>query len=104
MKYKIILTLTTIIIYCTASAQGERKLNKNFSFVITGKMDTIASFSIDSRVKRSGWGEFYGALTQALITKGFRVVNKENLNSNHRFSIIVDFLQAKCNTTISGDK
>ena len=91
MKYKIILTLTAIIITCTVIAQGEKKLDKNFSFVITEKLDTVAAFSIEARVKRSGWGEFYGALTQALISKGFSVINRENLNSKHSFNIVIDY-------------
>ena len=91
MKYKIIFALTAIMISCSVIAQGEWKLDKNFSIVITQKLDTIASFSIETRVKRSGWGEFYGSLTQAFIAKGFPVINKENLNSKHSFSIIIDY-------------
>jgi hypothetical protein len=91
MQHKIILILSAIIISLTVVAQGERKLDKNFSFVITEKLDTIASFSIDTRVKRSGWGEFYGAFTQALIAKGFSVINKESLSSIHSYSIIIDY-------------
>lgn len=91
MKYKVILVLTVIFINYTALAQGERKLNKNFSFVTTEKLDSIAAFSIEARVKRSGWGEFYGSLTQAFIAKGFPVVNKENLRSAHSFCIVVDY-------------
>ena len=91
MKYKIIFALTAIMISCSVIAQGEWKLDKNFSFVITQKLDTIASFSIETRVKRSGWGEFYGSLTQAFIAKGFPVINKENLNSKHSFSVIIDY-------------
>lgn len=91
MKYKIIITIALVIIGCSVMAQGERKLNKNFTFVITEKLDTIAAFSIDARVKRSGWGEFYGSLTQAFIAKGFQVINKENLNSTHSFSIVIDY-------------
>ena len=80
-----------MIICFTVAAQGEWKLNKNFKFVITGKLDTIASFSIEQRVKRSGWGEFSGALSQAFIAKGFPVINKETMNTKHSFKIIIDY-------------
>lgn len=91
MKCKIVLLLFMQITSFALFAQGERKLNKNFSFVITEKLDTVASFSIDAKVKRSGWGEFTGALTQALIAKGFSVTSKENLNSKHSISIVIDY-------------
>ena len=91
MRYRIILTIATFILSYTAIAQGERKLNKNFTFVITEKLDTVAAFSIEARVKRSGWGEFYGSLTQAFVAKGFPVINKENLNSTHSFNIVIDY-------------
>lgn len=91
MKCKIILTLTAMIICFTVAAQGEGKLNRNFKFVVTGKLDTIASFSFEQRVKRSGWGDFSGALTQAFIAKGFRIINKETMNSIHSFSIVIDY-------------
>ena len=70
-------------------AQGEKKLSKNFSFVISGGLDTISSFSIEQRVKRSGWGEFNGALTQSLVSKGFHVIN--NGKSIHSYKIIIDY-------------
>lgn len=89
MKYKITLVLLTIFVSLSVLAQGEKKLSKNFSFVITGGLDTISSFSIEQRVKRSGWGEFSGALTQSLVSKGFRVIN--NGKSNHSFKIIIDY-------------
>ena len=91
MKCKIILVLTAMTLSLAGVAQGEWKLNRNFKFVVTGKLDTIASFSIEQRVKRSGWGEFSGALTQAFIAKGFPVINKETLNSSHSFSITIDY-------------
>lgn len=91
MHYKTILMLAALIISCTVIAQGEKKLNKNFTFVVTEKLDTVAAFSIESRVKRSGWGEFYGSLTQAFISKGFTVINKESLNSKHSFNIVIDY-------------
>ena len=89
MKYKITLVLLTIFVSWSVMAQGEKKLSKNFSLVVTGGLDTISSFSIEQRVKRSGWGEFSGALTQSLVSKGFRVIT--NGKSNHSFKIIIDY-------------
>ena len=91
MKYRLILTVTAICICFASIAQSERKLNKNFSFVITGKLDTISSFSIGYSVKRSGWGEFYGSLTQALIAKGFKVNSQGYAASSHSFKINIDY-------------
>lgn len=89
MKYKITFALLTLFFSLSVFAQGEKKISKNFSFVITGGLDTISSFSIEQRVKRSGWGEFNGALTQSLVSKGFRVIN--NGKSKHSFKIIIDY-------------
>jgi hypothetical protein len=90
MKLKFIYTVIVLAIFGSAIAQGERKLNKHFTFVITGKLDTVASFSISQRVKRSGWGEFSGALTQALIAKGYSVV-AENFTAPHCVNIVIDY-------------
>lgn len=89
MKYKITFALLILFSSLSVFAQGDKKLSKNFSFVITGGLDTISSFSIEQRVKRSGWGEFSGALTQSLVSKGFRVIN--NGKSNHSYMIIIDY-------------
>ena len=91
MKYKFILTVIALAFCYSTNAQSERKLNKNFSFVITGKLDTISSFSIGYTTKRSGWGEFYGALTQSLISKGFKVINQGNSYFRHSFKINIDY-------------
>ena len=85
-----ILTFTATLLCLTIMAQGERKLNKNFSFVLTGKLDTVASFSIEQRAKRSGWGEFYGELSQALIANGFSVIGNDYI-SKHSYSILIDY-------------
>lgn len=85
------LVLATLLISINSFAQGQKKLDKNFSFVITGQLDTVASFSLDTRVKRSGWGDFNGALTHAFVSKGFHVNSRENLNSKHSFSLVIDY-------------
>ena len=90
MNLKLIWTLLAVFISLSAISQGERKLGKHFSFVVTGKLDTVSSFSIVQRVKRSGWGEFSGALTQSLIAKNFSVVG-ENLAAPHGISIVIDY-------------
>ena len=77
MKLRFYLITLCFIITVSVSAQGDRKLNKNFSFAVTGKMDTVASYKITQRVKRSGWGDVYGTLSQSLITNGFKVINEE---------------------------
>jgi len=89
MKYKITIALLILVFSSPVFAQGEKKLSKNFSFIITGGLDTISSFSIEQRVKRSGWGEFNGALTQSLVSKGFHVIN--NGKSSHSYKIIIDY-------------
>ena len=91
MKYKIIVTFSVVLFSYTSFAQSGRKLDKNFSFVMTGKLDTVAAFSFETRVKRSGWGDFSGALAQSFIGKGFQVNTKENLSSKHSFSIVIDY-------------
>jgi hypothetical protein len=58
MKLRFYLFTVCFIMTLSVLAQGERKLNKNFSFAVTGKMDTVASYKITQRVKRSGWGGF----------------------------------------------
>lgn len=90
MKKFFLYTILSFTVSVSANAQGQRKLSKNFSFVITGKLDTVSTFSISQRTKRSGWGEFSGAMTQSLISNGFTVVNK-NINSTHGILIIVDY-------------
>lgn len=82
------------VILCLATtfsfAQGERKLSKNFTFAVSGKMDTVASYKITQRAKHSGWGELYGSLSQSLITKGFKVIN-EGYTSPHSYTIVIDY-------------
>lgn len=90
MKYLIIVLLGLNISF-SGYAQSERKLNKKFSFIITGKLDTIGSFTIGYNIKRSGWADLYGALTQALIAKGFKVSSQVNINSEYSFKINIDY-------------
>ena len=90
MLLKLVFTLSTFAILSSAFCQGERKLSKNFSFVITGKLDTVSTFTITQRVKRSGWGEFSGALTQSLIRNNFPVVT-ESLTTSHGIKIVIDY-------------
>ena len=89
-KLTLVLVLLLLSVPFIAISQGERKLSKNFTFVITGKLDTVSTFSITQRVKRSGWGEFSGALTQTLISNGYPVVT-ENSVTPHGVTIIVDY-------------
>jgi Short C-terminal domain len=90
MKIHFYLIVVCSIISSSAFAQGDRKLNKNFSFAVTGKMDTVASYKITQRVKRSGWGDVYGTLSQSLITNGFKVINEE-YTSPHSYTIVIDY-------------
>lgn len=90
MKLRFYLITLCFIITLSVSAQGDRKLNKNFSFAVTGKMDTVASYKITQRVKRSGWGDVYGTLSQSLITNGFKVINEE-YTSPHSYIIVIDY-------------
>ena len=87
---KTIFILFALAITTNSFAQGERKLNKNFTFAVTGKMDSVASYKITSRVKRSGWGEFYGALSQSLVVNGFKVIG-EDYTSPHSYIIVIDY-------------
>ncbi len=88
MKLVSILFIVTIL-STSVIAQGERKLNKNFSFVFTGK-DSITAFKITQRAKHSGWGELYGALSQELITSDFRVIT-EGANNANTYIIEIDY-------------
>ena len=91
MIQKLFLTLSIFFILTACFAQSERKLSKNFTFVTTGKLDTISSFSIGYNIKRSGWSELYGSLTQALIAKGFKVNSQGNSTSLHSYKINIDY-------------
>lgn len=91
MRYIIVVIISTFLFSNISLAQGARKLDKNFSFVMTGNLDTVAAFSFETRVKRSGWGDFNGALTQAFVSKGFQVNSKENLSSKHSYAVIIDY-------------
>lgn len=90
MKHKIISILAAIVICSSVMAQGERKLNENFTFRLA-KLDTIASFSIEQRSLKGAWGNFYNSLTDAFIANGFRVVAKEKSVSKHSFRIVIDY-------------
>ena len=90
MKQRIILIFTAIVICFSVMAQGERKLNENFSFRLA-KLDSIGSFSIEQRSSKGAWGNFYNALTEAFIANGFRVVAKEKLVSKYSYRIVIDY-------------
>ena len=90
MKYKFLTFFVLLFFSITCFGQGERKLSKNFSFAFTKKLDTVWTFTITQRVKRSGWGEFYGSFTQALLMEGFTVM-QENKHFAHSYDIIVDY-------------
>lgn len=92
MKLKHLLALACIVIYVSASAQGERKLNKYLAVTISGKLDTVSAFSFDkSTPRRTGWGIIYNAFTKAFISNGFPVVEKASAASAHTYNILIDY-------------
>lgn len=86
--------LVVIILLASAqlAAQGTRKLDKYLSITVTGKIDTVSSFSIDKTLtKKAGWGIIYNAFTKAFLTNGFPVVERASAGASHSYAIIIDY-------------
>lgn len=92
MKLKNLFTLIALLACTWALAQGDKKLTKYLNVMITGKMDTVSSFSIDKTLpKKAGWGIIYSAFTKAFISSGIPVVDKASAAYDHSYTLIMDY-------------
>ena len=92
MKFRSILAFMAIIIGLSAQAQGDKKLNKYMSVIISGHMDTVSAFSFDKTTpKKAGWGIIYNSFTKAFISNGFPVVEKASTAYAHQYNVVLDY-------------
>lgn len=92
MKKAYLLAAWVLLTGASAAAQGSRKLDKYLNIMVTGKMDTVSSFSIDKTLpKKAGWGIIYNAFTKAFISNSFPVLERAANMPAHSYAIIIDY-------------
>ncbi|HRI24883.1 MAG TPA: SHOCT domain-containing protein [Ferruginibacter sp.] len=92
MKKTYLLIVLVILAAASATAQGSRKLDKYLNILITGKLDSVSSFSIDKTLaKKAGWGIIYNAFTKAFISNGLPVAERTATMPLHSYALIIDY-------------